>query len=657
MAGTITFDGLATGINTTEMVDKLMDIESRPKILKEAEQERLKNQIETWQEINTNLLTVKLAANDLSRLSTWNTQAVRSSDENVLTATAAIGAPQGTYTVQVDQLARNHQIATPASPAGTPADPGYASSDSLFGTGELRITAGGTEHTFTLDTTNNTLSGVAQTVNQARIGVTASVVYNGSGYQLLLASNKTGVENAISVDASGVDTTGTRALDTWTTVQEAVDAQVSLGSGEGRITVTSASNTVSTLLQGITLNLKSAAPGSEVTVTVARDAEGLSEKVQAFVDAYNEANANISKQFSYNPDEDVAGILMGDSTLLGVQRALGSMLTRAVGTGSAYTVLSSVGITTGDDGNLSFDASKFAEAVQDDYDGVMQLFRNSGSSTHTRMSFTYATSKTKEGTYEVDVTAPATRAVLAGTSGPGLTITDQNDELTLAIDTGSLVTVSLAQGTYASAQELADEIRSKLGGATSASVTVGVDASGFLTLRSDRYGSASRVEIVGGDAVTNAGAEGSLGLQVGSVSGTDVEGTINGEPATGTGQVLKGDAGNENTDGLQVLVLLDAPGTGTLTVTKGVFSRFDEYLSDLTDPVLGAVGRREASLNTSLRNLADQISKMEERLAVRRERLMAQFTRMEKAVGELNSQGNYLSNALSGLSSNWKWNS
>lgn len=653
MAGTITFDGLATGINTTELVDKLVVVESRPKILKEAEKARLENQLSTWQEINSKLLSVQLAANDLSRLATWNTQTVRSGNEDVLSATAALGAPQGSYTVRVEALARNHQLATRANPAE--GDAGYASEGALFGTGELKLTVGGVEHTLTLDATNNTLGGVAKAINGAKLGVTASVIYNGSGYQLLLASNKTGVENALFVDASGVDTTGTRSLDAWATVQEAADAQVSLGSGAGKITVSSASNTVTSLLQGITLNLKSAAPGTDVTVTVARSAESLTEKVQAFADAYNEAASYISQQFAYNADKNVAGILMGDSTLLGVQRSLGQMLTHSVASGSAYGVLSSVGLTAGDGGTLAFNAARFAQAVEDDFEGVMRLFRSGGTSSHTQVSYTFSSGATKEGAYLVDVTAPATRALLTGTGTPSLTITAANDELTLRIDGGAQLTVKLAQKTYASAQELAEELQGQINRLSNAKVAVSVDGSGALSLRSERYGSGSKIAITGGSAVTSGGA--GLGLALGTVSGTDVQGTINGEPATGTGQVLRGKAGNANTDGLQVLVQLEAPGTATLTVTKGVFSRFDEYLSSLTDPVTGALGRREESVNTSIRNLTTRITEMEERLETRRLSLTAQFIRMEKAVSQFNSQGNYLTNALSGLSKNWSWNS
>jgi flagellar hook-associated protein 2 len=433
-----------------------------------------------------------------------------------------------------------------------------------------------------------------------------------------------------------------------------VDATVSLGSGAGKISVTSASNTVDTLLQGISIDLHGAAPGTDVTLTVARSAEDLTEKVQTFVDAYNEAAAYISQQFAYDPDEDVAGILMGDSALLGVQRSLSGLLQHAVDRNSDYKTLGAVGLETTETGSLTFDGAVFSAAVQDDFDGVMRLFRNGGDSSHSKVSFVYATDATRAGEYLVDVTAAATRgAALGSAAAPGsLTVTaGSNDEITLALDGATDVTLTLTEGTYNSAAEIAAELQAQINEAAAGSVTVSVDAVGAFLVTSDRYGSSSSVGFTGGSALTALGLDAATGT-----AGTDVVGTIDGEAATGTGQILTGDADNANTEGLQVLAQLDAPGTATLTVTKGVFSRFDEYLTDLTDPFTGAAGLREETLNTSMDNLQATIEEMVERLDAKRDQLLLQFQKMESAVSAFNSQGNFLANALGGLSNNWTWN-
>ncbi len=654
MAGTISFDGLATGIKTSDTVDKLIAVESRPKILKEAEKVRVENQLASWREINSRLLAVKVAASDLARLATWNTQSVASSREEALTATAALGAPEGTYTLRVETLARAHQVATSADPAGVPPDPGYARADSLFGTGTLKLSVGSLEHTFTLNDTNHTLAGVAKAINEAKVGVSAAVVHNGSGYQLLLTGGKTGTENALALDASGVDTTGTRPLGSWTTVQAAQDAVIALGSGAGAIRVTSASNTVSTLLQGVTLNLKAADVSQDVTVSVSRNTSGLAEKAQAFVDAYNEATTYIKDQFAYDSDKKVAGILMGDGTLLAVQRSLNSLLLRGVDRTSAFKSLSSVGITLGDTGSLSFNTAKFSDATRADFEGVMRLMRTGGDSSHPKVSFVFAGAKAQAGAHAVNVTAPATRASAAAAAAASLTVGAANETLTLAVDGRAPVTVKLKHGTY-TADTLAAEVQAKINATSAAKVAV-TAADGRLSISSERYGAGSRLQLLGGSALTNAGVDGNLGLGVVTATGADVAGTIGGEAATGTGQLLRGNAGNPTTDGMQVLVQAEAPTTAVVTVTKGLFSQLDEYLSGLTNPLSGASSRREEALTKSVASLQARMEEMDARLATRRESLLRQFLQMEKAVGQFNSQGNYLSNALSGLSNNWKWN-
>ncbi|MBI5016510.1 MAG: flagellar filament capping protein FliD [Deltaproteobacteria bacterium] len=638
MAGTITFEGLATGIKASETVDKLITVESRPKILKEAEQTRIQNQADTWQVLNSKLLSVSVAAGDLSRLATWNNQTVTSSNESTLTARASLEAPTGTYTVSVEKLAKAHQVASQ----------NYDSSTASIGTGALSIQVGsGATYTLTLSANNNTLDGVAKALNDAKIGVTASVVSTGGSYRLLLAANATGAENALSITQDeGVNL----AFDLENPVQAAEDAQVKLGSGAGAIIVNSASNTINTLIKGVALDLKAADPGKPVTISVSRNSDAVAEKVKAFVDAYNDITAEISKQFAYDSDKNVAGILMGDSTLMGVQRSLSSLVSSTVASNSEYRTLSSVGITVGDGGKLSFDASKLSTAMGKDFEGTMRLFRTGADSTNTRISFVFAGAKTQQSTagYAVDVTQVATRAAATGTAAAGLSIDAANDQLTLSVDGASPRTITLAHKTDYTAESLAAEIQAKINGSFQGKVTVAADGAGALTITSARYGSSSKIELIGGSGLTTLKLSG-----VAASTGQNVAGTINGEPATGTGQILKGNSGNAKTDGLQLLVELDGGlGAGpesTVTVTKGIFSRFDEYLSNLTDPLSGVAGLQQSSLTKSVESIATQIKEMEARLEVRRESLLAQFNRMEQTISELNNQGSYLTNALAAL--------
>ncbi len=647
MPGTISFDGLATGINTTETVDKLIEVESRPKLLKEAEKARLENQLSAWQEVNSKLLDLRTQAQEIWKSSTWTTLTATSSDESILTATASSDAQRGTYTIEVTQLAQAHQISTG----------GYSSDLDTVGTGTLTVTVGAKSEDITVDSSNNTLRGLADAINQADLGATASVIYDGSQYRLLVISDETGTANTVSLTATGFTLT-------TSTVQDAQDASINFGSGTGAITITSSSNEVEDVIPGVTLNLVSASPGTQVTVSMSRDTSGVEEKIQAFVDAYNTAMEFIGEQFEFDAQTNTGGILMGDRTLLSIQTRIQSMIASPVATDGDFTSLRSVGLELDDDGVLSFDTAKFQEAVAQDPDAVKNLFRTAGRTEHAKISFVYAGKDAVEPSssgYEVVITQAAERAAVTGSSAVGsLTIDSTNDTLTLALDGGTSLTVTLEQKTYASTSDLASEIQAKVNAAAPTGSEVSVsESSGTLTITSQKYGSASKVQIISGNALSN------LGFTAGDEdTGVDVTGTINGESATGVGQTLTGDDGNANTDGVTLKVeltaqdLVDAGGsvTTTLHFAKGVGNKFDEYLQGLTQPLIGTIGVKETALESSIDSMADYIKELEDRLDQRRESLLEQFYRMEKAVNEFNSQGNYLANALSGLSANWKWN-
>ncbi|GAB4257836.1 MAG: hypothetical protein Kow0092_05050 [Deferrisomatales bacterium] len=651
MPGTISFDGLATGINTTETVDQLIEVESRPKILKEAEKARLENQLATWQDINTKLLDLRTQAQSLWGADTWATLSATSSDENVLTASAGSGAQAGTYTLEVVQLARNHQLASQT----------YASSLSTVGTGTITVGAGSESATITVDATNNTLSGLAEAINRADVGVTASVIQTNEDadtpYRLFLVADDTGTDNAVTVSTSGV------TVSFATEVQAAQDAQVKLGSGAGAITVTSASNEVTDLIPGVTVELAAADVGNPVTLTLSRDTAAVEETISSFVDAFNDAMSLIGEQFEFDTETNTGGILMGDRTLVRIQTRIQSLLLDSVATGGSYTSLAAVGFELDDEGTLSFDASAFQSAVDADYDAVEALFRTSGRTDHSKVRFVYAGIDAAEpGTsgYQVTVTRAAEQAsVTAGADVASLTVDPTNDGLTVAVDGQTAVDVALEQKTYADADALAAEIQGKLNAALPTGTAVTVTASGSrLAIASQKYGSASTVELLSGDALAN------LGFSAGDTdTGVDVAGTINGESATGSGKTLTGADGNATTDGVVLTVdltpddLSAAGGSVTtdLYFAKGVGNRFDEYLMDLTTPLVGVIGGAQTALENSIATLSERIAEMEVRLEERREALLERFYRMETAVNDLTSQGNFLVNALSGLNNNWKW--
>ena len=139
-----------------------------------------------------------------------------------------------------------------------------------------------------------------------------------------------------------------------------------------------------------------------------------------------------------------------------------------------------------------------------------------------------------------------------------------------------------------------------------------------------------------------------------TLPGLDVEGTINGESATGTGQILTGDSGNATSDGLSLLIELVqseviAGPEGVITLVDGIGARVADRLEALTDPVDGRLVNRTNTLNRKIDELEDDITRMGKLLEDKRSSLLADFARLEASLAVLNAQGDFLLAQLESL--------
>jgi flagellar hook-associated protein 2 len=450
-------------------------------------------------------------------------------------------------------------------------------------------------------------------------------------------------------------------------VQEAADAEVVIGSGDGRITITSSSNTVSDLLPGVTLSLQKADPAQTVEITVDNDTATVVEQVQAFVDNYNEVVDYIREQTRYDAQSKAAGVLLGNNSALTVQQDLREAVLGTVpGLEAGMNGLYAVGVSVSADGRLSLDTSELESALQSDFDAVARLFKASGESTHAKIQFVAAGSDTVPSVagYAVQVTQAARSGELVGStitdpaSGP-LTIDDTNDELVLAINGTETSTLSLARKTYTSGVELANEIAAKIASSDvplpAVQVTwVDAGATGHFEIRTRAYGSSASVAL--GTPPANSAAA-ILGLTGGvSTVGQDVAGTIDGYAAEGTGRLLKATDTNSDAVGLWLEVALDEAEIGggvnaTVTVIKGAGKQADDLLDYLTDPIDGYVKRKENRYSSQVESYRSQIERKEAVLAKRRERLVRRFARLESAISSLRNQETFLNSQLTSLSS------
>jgi len=485
---------------------------------------------------------------------------------------------------------------------------------------------------------SGTLSDVVNAINSANAGVTASAVKVGENqYRLQVSSKTTGEAGRFSIDPSVFAAFGGPvALDAGN------DALLTVGEGTGAYQIASSSNTVSDVLSGVTLELKSTST-TPVTVSVSADVAGLTEKVQKLVEAANGVLNEIKTRTAYNVTEKQGSSLTGDATVRRIQNAVVEALTGSIASSTLGSV-GLVGVSFSKEGVFTFDKTKFADKYAEDPVAVAGLFQAGGTSTDTRVSFISAPTKTVAGTYAINITTAAQRAERLGNnlSGAGNTITAAE---TIDVRVGS-TTISYAASAGESLESIATGLNEALG-----SNGLGVAAtveSGRLVLRTLQYGASAGFEVR-----TSATGGGQTGIGTGTFqayNGVDVAGTIGGKAATGSGQILTVDG--SDTELGYVALRIDGTTTGaygTFSFAPGVAQRLAKVVFDATDTVTGTLVTAKAGANSRIEQLNKLNDQWTERLAAREARLRAQFATMETMLGSLKNQGSWLSSQLASL--------
>jgi flagellar hook-associated protein 2 len=306
----------------------------------------------------------------LKSIDTFSTRQVVSSDPEIFTASVGLKAAPGTYSIEVEQLAKAHQISSNAFADGAA---------HVVGTGTLSLSLGEKSFSVQIEEGHATLADIRDAINSAsdNPGIRATLIHGSDGSRLVLTSAKTGAENAISVSQSGGDG-GLAVLEysatnqaNFTEIAAAQDAIVRVANA----TVTSATNTVDNAIDGVTLNLVAVSEDGPTTLTVSYDNAAVTKRVTEFVNAYNALIGQLSKLRSYDATTRTAGPMLGDSLLTGIEnelrRTIGGKVDAA---GEIYSTLASIGITTQADGKLAVDSTKLEKALNADFNAVGRLF-------------------------------------------------------------------------------------------------------------------------------------------------------------------------------------------------------------------------------------------------------------------------------------------
>jgi len=424
--------------------------------------------------------------------------------------------------------------------------------------------------------------------------------------------------------------------------QAAQDASVDVDNFED---ITRSSNTITDLIEGVTLNLVNADDTKTITVQINPGSDEVSTAVNSFIEQFNNIMDFIAEQQNYDTETQTSGTLFGEFTLVDIQSSMRSIVSAPVkGLPSTLNLLSQVGVSYDELDHLMLNGSTLADALQNDWDGVAKLFQTVGVATDADGAFFSATSKTKPSTssgYLINITAVATQATKTGNDiSGGLT---QSETLTFNGST----TVSLQSGWDT------DQVVSAINNALN-NANIPVTASnvgGAVKLLHQYYGSAQTVTVSSTvDAGAGTGLGGALALEVATYAGTDVAGTINGESATGDGQYLTGNEGNTNTEGLKLKITATSTGEqGTITLTKGVGAQIADYISSITDEFGGVLTNTQDSIQKEIDDIDVEKANLEERLEEKEERYWAKFNAMEAALGELQNQSSWLMSQISQL--------
>ncbi len=357
-----------SGFDVTSAVAAVIAAERQPETLLQNQQTALNAQASALQQLGSqaSLLTTALQAlgDDAGTLSDAS---ATSSDTSVLTATAAPGTAAGTHTVVVQSLA--------ATGSGYSAE--QSSNSATLASGDFDLVVGGKTTHFTTGSGNgsdDTLNELAASINAAGVGVNASVVNDANGARLALVAQSSGTaaDFTIANDTSGLQLTkGTAGADASLKVDG--------------VPVTSATNTVTGAVAGLTLSLQSVNQNA-VTVSTAPDTSAITTAVSSFVSAYNTIIQNLNSQFTYNSNTKTEGTLGSDSVARSLQSDVLSATNLNIGSG-AYSTLASIGISTQQDGTLSLDSSKLNAALSSNFSGVVAFFQGTISSSATTPGF------------------------------------------------------------------------------------------------------------------------------------------------------------------------------------------------------------------------------------------------------------------------------
>jgi flagellar hook-associated protein 2 len=356
----ISFSGIASGLDTDSIITQLMAAERIPLDQLEAQKQGYVDKDEVWQTVSTRLSALRTALNAVSTRSDFSRFATAASSSEAVTATVTGAAEPTSLTFTVDRLAAAHVLALQTT---------FSGPDAKTGPGTFTVTVDGEDFVVNLSP-EMTIAELAGEINSLGAGVSATVVATGTDeYRLML----TGVSEEAAL---GFTTTSSRNLLTNTDiVQQGQDARITIGSGADALEIVRPTNTFTDVVPGVSIELLSD-PGTPVTVSVGRDADATVEAVTTLVNELNAVLEVLHTETAYNAELQSGGKLGGDSTARTVMSRLQTAVAGAVLEGADLAVASGFGLSITRQGSYTLDQDKLRDALAADFDGVSAFFED-----------------------------------------------------------------------------------------------------------------------------------------------------------------------------------------------------------------------------------------------------------------------------------------
>lgn len=358
----ITFNGLASGLDTGSLITQLVSLERSSATALTTRQSDLNTQKSIVGSLSSSLATLGTAARAMDLDSEIRPRAVTLSDSGKISVAVSANASAAVHDLRVKQLATAQITSSKVFDTATAG---------TLGSGGVDITVGASTKSITWDSTD-TLDSIATKITGAGAGVSASVLFDGTKHRLVITASDTGLAAKPTFVDHG------DGLDLSNAANIKIPATDSIVSIDG-IDVTRSRNVISDALSGVTLTLNAphAVTDASTKATVALDQKALTDKVKAMVTAYNSVNAALHIQLDYNGTTKGSNTLFGDAALRQLQGSLATTMSREYG-GSNLGVL---GLSRDKTGALTFDETKLSAALATDPEALSKVFVGGGFAT------------------------------------------------------------------------------------------------------------------------------------------------------------------------------------------------------------------------------------------------------------------------------------